>query len=397
MMLADSEVKRIETLKRYDILDTPPDGSYDRIARLAATLLDVPIALVTLVDTDRIWFKSTFGLDVREIPREEGLCASAIMSDDLYMVENAPNDPRTWSNSLVKGAFGLKFYAAVPLSTIDGYNLGTLCVIDKQPRTLTEPEQLILKDLGQLVIEELEIRLRARLAVNSQNKMAYMISHDVRGAVASIPILVGMIRDNQDDRAEVDQLLQIIEASARKSIQAVESFLEYAKGLSSEVNYRFNTLSLTELVYQVVQNNQMMAQKKEQHIEIQLEKGINIWGDQSHLTELVDNLLSNAIKFSPRHKRIEVRLELSDKQRARLTISDEGQGMTSEDIAKAFKRFSRLSARPTGNELSTGLGLWIVREIAEKHGGSVQVNSDGKGKGTTFTVELPLLPSSHLS
>ncbi len=116
-------------MKKYDILDTPPDGSFDRITKLAAKLLDVPIAIVTLVDTDRIWFKSRYGLDVQQIGRDPGLCASAILSDDFYEVNNALIDPRTLSNPLVASEFGLRFYAAVPLKVRDGHNLGTLCVI----------------------------------------------------------------------------------------------------------------------------------------------------------------------------------------------------------------------------------------------------------------------------
>ncbi len=98
--IAHSEVEqeRIKSLKKYDILDTPPDGSFDRITKLAAKLLDVPIAIVTLVDTDRIWFKSRYGLDVEQIERNPGLCASAILSDDLYEVYDALNDPRTLAN-----------------------------------------------------------------------------------------------------------------------------------------------------------------------------------------------------------------------------------------------------------------------------------------------------------
>lgn len=392
-MIADLEKARIDALNRYDILDTPPDGTYDRIVRLAATLLEVPVAVVSLVDTDRIWFKSSFGLDVHQIPREEGLCGSAIMAKNIYMVEYAPTDPRTLRNTLVTGDFGLQFYAAYPLTTYDGYNLGTLCVIDFKPKTLTEREQLLLKELAQVVMDELEIRLRARLAVNSQNKMAYMITHDVRGAVASIPILVDMIRENMANPDEVEQLLHIVEVSAQKSLNAVDSFLDYAKGLSSEFNYRFEEFSLSELVQKVIGTNEILARKKGQGISSAITPDICVRGDRSRLSELVDNLLSNAIKFSPMRTMINIRLR-THANRVILTVSDEGQGMSPDDIANAFKRFSRLSARPTANELSTGLGLWIVREIAEKHGGSVAVDSEGKGRGTTFTVELPLHPTA---
>src|SRR5687767_9179452 len=126
---ADTEADRLAALRRYDILDTPPDGAFDRITALAARLFDVPIAIVSVVDTDRIWFKSARGLpDVAEIERAPGLCASAILQDQPWVVTDAANDPRTLANPLVAGAFGLRFYVGVPLTTSDGHNLGTLCV-----------------------------------------------------------------------------------------------------------------------------------------------------------------------------------------------------------------------------------------------------------------------------
>ena len=120
-----TEIRRIENLNKYEILDSPPDGCYDEITMLASKIFDVPVAIISIVDTDRIWFKSSFGLDVDEIPRDPGLCSSAILSDDIYIVENAKIDPRTLANPLVAGIMGLEFYAAAPLKSSDGYNLGT--------------------------------------------------------------------------------------------------------------------------------------------------------------------------------------------------------------------------------------------------------------------------------
>lgn len=107
-----AEQARLAAVRRYEILDTPPDGAFDRVAALAARMLRVPIATITLVDEDRIWFKACHGLDgAREIPREPGLCASAVLSDDAHVVTDARTDPRTLDNSLVRGSLGLQFYA----------------------------------------------------------------------------------------------------------------------------------------------------------------------------------------------------------------------------------------------------------------------------------------------
>lgn len=169
LLKSDDESQRMLALRRYDILDTPPDGTFDRVTRLASELLDAPIALVTLVDEDRIWFKSRSGLDaVSEISRDPGLCASAILSDDVYLVEDARRDPRTLANPLVAGEFGLQFYAAAPLVTADGYRLGTLCVIDHRPRHLDEAGQATLTQLAGVVMDEMELRLAALAAVAAE-------------------------------------------------------------------------------------------------------------------------------------------------------------------------------------------------------------------------------------
>ena len=125
------EAARLDAVRRYAILDTPSDGAFDRIAAIAARMLSVPVALVSIVDEDRIWFKARHGLDVPQIDRAPGLCASAILNDGPWLVENASVDVRTLDNPLVAGEFGLRFYAGVPLTSKDGHNLGTLCVMDR--------------------------------------------------------------------------------------------------------------------------------------------------------------------------------------------------------------------------------------------------------------------------
>jgi GAF domain-containing protein len=156
------DVKRINDLKRYDILDTPPDGCFDKITLLAARVFNVPIALITLVDEDRIWFKSKYGLEkVNEIARDPGLCASAILSDEVYLVEDARKDPRTLSNPLVAGDFGLQFYAAAPLISSKGYRLGTICLLDTNKRYLNTDQQEQLRLMADIVMDEMEIRLRS--------------------------------------------------------------------------------------------------------------------------------------------------------------------------------------------------------------------------------------------
>lgn len=202
-LLAPNEDDRLEAVRRYAVLDTPRDGAFDRITRVASVVLDTPIAIVSLVDHDRIWFKSAHGLEgVDQIDREPGLCASAILADEAWVVEDARLDPRTIANPLVAGEFGLRFYAGSQLRTHDGYNLGTLCVIDKEPRKLTTEQIGLLDDLAALVVNELELRLAARL----QARRATELNDDVVQAlvVSKMSLQLG---DAETGMASLDQAL----------------------------------------------------------------------------------------------------------------------------------------------------------------------------------------------
>jgi hypothetical protein len=156
------EAARLEAVHRYQILDTPHDGAFDRITALAARLFSVPIAIVSVVDRERIWFKSHHGLDIDEVGREPGLCASAILQDEAWVIEDARLDSRALANPLVAGELGLQFYAGIPLRTRDGHNLGTLCIIDRNPRTLDARELTTLEDLAAIVMHDLEQRMQSR-------------------------------------------------------------------------------------------------------------------------------------------------------------------------------------------------------------------------------------------
>ncbi len=177
---ANDERRRLAAVRRYDILDTPPDGAFDRVAAIAARTFGVPIATVTIVDEDRIWLKAQQGLHggARELPREPGLCASAILSDQPYLVTDALQDRRTATNSLVRGELGLRFYAAAPIVTPDGYRLGTVNVIDTAPRQADDAQLTTLRDLASVVMEELETRLAAMRAVTTERDLRRAVEQE---------------------------------------------------------------------------------------------------------------------------------------------------------------------------------------------------------------------------
>jgi GAF domain-containing protein len=183
---------RLAAVRRYEILDAPVDGEFDIYARAAATVCGTPIATVSIVDADRVWFAASRGLcGVTQVGVEPGLCASAFMADGPYVVNDAVCDPRTLDHPLVRGKFGLRFYAAAPIITTDGHHLGTVAAIDAAPRQPTEMQTAMLGHLADLVAHQLDLRLAALTAVRGERELR---EKAVRRA-ASAAALEGRVRD----------------------------------------------------------------------------------------------------------------------------------------------------------------------------------------------------------
>jgi diguanylate cyclase (GGDEF)-like protein len=149
------EPARLATLRSLNILDTPVEERFDRLTRMAKRVFDVPIALVTLVDKERQWFKSSIGLDIAETPRDISFCGHAILGDDVFVIEDASQDVRFADNPLVVGDPGIRFYAGCPLRALDGSKLGTLCIIDRETRTFGDDDAETLRDLASMIEREL--------------------------------------------------------------------------------------------------------------------------------------------------------------------------------------------------------------------------------------------------
>lgn len=168
--LPNNESKRLKVLWQYDVLDTVPEEVFDDLTDLAAHICEAPIALISLVDENRQWFKSRVGLTVKETSRDISFCAHAILQDGLFLISDATKDPRFKDNPIVIGPPRIRFYAGVPVKSPDGYALGTLCVLDKKPKRLRTEQKRALQVLARHVGTQLELRRHAKeLAEARQN------------------------------------------------------------------------------------------------------------------------------------------------------------------------------------------------------------------------------------
>ncbi len=389
LVLPYNESERLKALRGYEILDTPQDHNFDKITELAASIFKAPVALISLVDTDRIWYKSKVGLNISEAKREPGLCASAILVNEVYLVENAATDPRTQANPYTKAEEGIRFYAAAPLRTKEGLNLGTLCIMDYTPRTLNEQEKEQLTRLAGIIMDELELRLSAKKAIRLQTELISMAAHDFKNPLCSLLALADELSRTRGVQ-ELPALADHIRNSASNMLHTVDELMSLAALENGKVRLKLDFYDINDIAEYVIYCYTEKARQKGQTLKLQKTVPTRTQVDYDRLKEIIDNLVSNAIKYSPAGSIIEVILTRQDDEFC-IEVKDQGQGLTELDKERIFSKFTRLSAIPTGGESATGLGLAIVKMLVDLHGGHIKVFSLGRNKGTTFKVLIPLV------
>lgn len=349
------ETRRLAAVRRYDILDTPPDGSFDRITAIAARRFAVPVSIISIVDHDRIWFKSHHGTQVAEVGREPGLCASAILSGDTYIVEDARRDPRTLANSLVASGPGFGFYAAAPLTTAEGYNLGTLCVIDVCPRAFAREQIDELSDLASVVMDQMELRLSARDALEKARLMAREIDHRVMNSLQFVSSMLTM----QSRLVEGDATTQLVNAANRVSAVA-----QVHRNFYSEPADKISCLAfLTRLCAEL---STVLAEE------------IAISGDDANVPTtwiqpiglIANELLTNGAKHGGGGLSVEFRARADGYA---LVVCDQGGGFPADYDAKS----------------SAGLGMKVLKALVRQLGGELWMASNPSGRGACVTVAWP--------
>lgn len=390
------ELQRLEALRSLCVLDTPPEERFDRITRLACHLFDVPIAVISLVDHARQWFKSRQGLDVCETPRSVSFCGHAILDPDVFVVPDARQDPRFADNPLVTGEPFVRFYAGQPLASPGGARVGTLCIIDRRPRRMPAADMERLRDLGAWVereLEDAEHRAQRALLLKAErlkNEFISTVSHELRTPLTSIRgslgLLAGGVAGNLPPQAH--SLIDIALSNSERLVRLINDLLDIEKIESGKMVFRLEPLEIGPLVAQAVAGTTAYAGQL--GVRISLEDrapAARVLADPDRLTQVLANLLSNAAKFSPAGARVEV-LITRDQGSVRVAVTDRGPGIADDFRHRIFQKFAQADSSDTRQKGGTGLGLSISKAIIDRHGGDIGFDSR-PGQGTTFFFLLP--------
>jgi signal transduction histidine kinase len=379
-IIPPDEDVRLAAVHRYEILDTPCEGAFDRVTLLAARLFKAPISIVSIVDNDRVWFKSRHGIDVEQVGRLPGLCASAILQREPLIVPDASIDPNALANPIVAGELGLRFYAGAPLTTWDGHNLGAICVLDKEPREFGEEDVATLEQLAEIVVHELELRIVTRNVVKSERETRALEAAR-RGLEATEHERTRWARELHDETLQNLGALHMLLVSGLASPEKLDATVNEAADLVQDEVVKLRHL-IAELRPAVLDQVGLEAALESlgrkvrviDGLEVQLNLEMSQLGrrlsasDESTLYRAVQEALANAAKHSAA-RRVEVTVRARERA-IEAIVTDDGVGFEVESI-------------------SSGFGLIGMRERATLVGGELELRT-APGAGTRVRFVMPL-------
>ncbi|MBL0741829.1 GAF domain-containing sensor histidine kinase [Chryseolinea lacunae] len=387
----ENENLRLQALHYYDILDTAAEKDFDDIVELASQLCETPISLVSLIDADRQWFKARKGLDAQETSRDFAFCAYAIGQEDeeVMSVADASRDARFSGNPLVKGHPDIRFYAGMPLVTPEGFKLGTLCVIDRKPKALTESQLFGLKILAKQVMKQLELRATVKelKRLNEANsKMLSILGHDLRGPIKNLESVVTLARQEAVSPQEFSELLGMVSKSLSTADVLFTNLMQWAVTQFEDGGPQWQQINIAALIADEIGSHSAVTDKGNA-IMLNLDDAARVWADPNMVRFVVRNLVHNANKFTTQGN-IAVSIKQHD-QHAEICLADTGMGMNAETVSRLFDWSKRRSTVGTHGEKGTGLGLQVCKEVIEKMHGKIWVESE-PGIGSRFYFTLPL-------
>lgn len=392
--IPENEKLRLMTLDRYQVLDTEAEQCFDDITKLASVICNTPISLVSLVDTNRQWFKSKVGLDADETSREIAFCSHAILQEHVFEIEDAQKDERFFDNPLVTDGPKIRFYAGAPLCAPNGQAIGTLCAISDKPQTLNDDQRLALKTLAKQVIAQLELRLKIRqLQASNKAKDEFLstISHELRTPLNAITGFSEILKNSTEVQTLPSEQLSYIDNidfSSQQLLEIVNSVLDLEKINAGKMELKSQPVVLDKLFQNIM--NMMNVKAKQGNIELNYDIDPHFNSrffdlDKTKLTQIIVNIVSNAVKFTPANKQINIRFYLN-KNKLHIEVADQGIGISKTDQALLFDKYKQVGMQ---RKEGTGLGLCITKGLVELMRGKIQLSST-LGKGTLVSISLPI-------
>lgn len=389
--IPQNEKERLQALYKYEILDTEADKVFDDLTELASEICETPIALISLIDPDRQWFKSKVGLAANETSRDIAFCAHAIHEDEILEVSDTLQDERFHDNPLVTSGPNIRFYAGTPLRTPDGLAIGTLCAISNKPQTLNQHQRKALEILGREVISQLELRFKVKQLEDINTRRTDFLSnlsHELRtplNAIVSLGRL--MLNDKSFTIPEKHkQYLEHINFSGKQLLSLVNSVLDLNKIEAGKFELNLSNVNIDNFFKSIEGVVSSIASSKKVKVDFSLSQyeQSHILIDEARFCQVILNLVSNAIKFSQIGQSVLVNLVIS-RDAIMLAVQDFGNGIAEKDIPLLFNKFQQVGERHEGS----GLGLMITKNIIDTMEGKILLNSV-VGKGTLIKVTIPL-------
>ncbi len=384
------EYRRIKRLSEFDLDYGNLHEEFKGLVELAAHVAGTEISLINLIDQHSQWSVSRHNLDVFQMDLEYSICQHTIQSDHLMEIPHLGRDERFSDRPFVKADDGFRYYLGIPLKVKTGENIGALCVMDYQEKSVSEEKKKLLRLIANEIVEKLENKLNMdelQEALEKATVQRNQLAHDVRGPIGGILGLATSTENVPLEEEEFMQYMQMIKASAAKLLELTDDILERQK-----VRQQENYFNLSGFKQHLDGLYELPARNKEIRLDIDInQKEDHQKFPRRKLLPIVGNLIANAIKFTPSQGTIGVDLDISGKDGKRalmITVSDNGKGIPKERLEN-IKKLAWFEDHGTDYEKGYGLGLQLVTEMVEDIHGTLHIDSE-EGKGTSVRIVVPL-------
>lgn len=401
-----SNLSRLEALENTAILDSPPEEVFDRLTTLASKLLNAPIALVSLVDDHRQFFKSQIGLPEpwatnRESTLPYSFCKHVVTTGEPLIISDARSHPVLQENRVVI-ELGAVAYAGIPLQTTDGCALGSFCALDMRPRQWTEAEIEILRSLASAAMSEIELRLtvhnlrqsqeRARALERLREDTISLIVHDLRTPLTSMLLGIQALAMTGDLNPEQKQWSAIAARNGKHLISMINDLLDISKSEGGAAGLSYSMQDVPSLVERALDQVCPLAEAKKLNVSANIPPELPAFSaDTAKMLRVLVNLIGNAIDFTPEGGSVTVSAQLQDERTLHFSVRDTGEGIPAHEYDHIFERFGRVEGSRTDNNTAGGLGLTLCKMVVEAHGGRIWVESQ-VGQGSDFQFTVPIQP-----